>query len=247
LRFKLVETGATINAETRLILAIDFASPKAASEFIMRIGAPPIVYKIGLELIYAGGLPLVAELVSAGREVFLDAKLLDIGHTVERACASVAAIGATFLTVHASDIKTLWAAVRGREGSNLKLLGVTVLTNLSADDLAQQGHLATAEELALQRAQLAFDAGFDGVISSPWEAAALKQRFGRDFLIVTPGIRPTGADTGDQSRVMTPSEALCAGADYLVIGRPITQSPDPARAIQSVLDEMQAAFAVKPI
>lgn len=233
---------APTSPHSRLILAIDFASPKAASDFISRIGAPPIVYKIGLELIYAGGLPLAADLVAAGHEVFIDAKLLDIGHTVERACASVAAMGATFLTIHASDPKTLEAAARGRAGSKLKLLGVTVLTNLDANDLARQGHLMTAQELALRRAQMAFEAGFDGVIASPWEASALKQRFGRDFLIVTPGIRPTGVEAGDQSRIMTPSEAIRSGADYLVIGRPITQSPEPTQTLNIVIDEMRAAF-----
>ncbi len=236
-------SSTAINAQSRLIVAIDFASPKKALDFIDRIGAPPIIYKIGLELIYAGGLPLAAELIAAGHEVFLDAKLLDIGHTVERACASVAAMGAAFLTIHASDAKTLSAAVRGREGSKLKLLGVTVLTNLNAGDLVQQGHAMMAEDLALQRARLACDAGFSGVVASGWEAQRIKQTLGRDFLAVIPGIRPQGAEIGDQSRIMTPAEAIRAGADYLVVGRPITQSADPAKALENVLKEMRSAFA----
>ncbi len=237
---------APTDPQSRLVLAIDFATPSLASSFIERIGAPPIIYKIGLELIYAGGLPLAAELIAAGRDVFLDAKLLDIGHTVERACASVAAMGAALVTVHASDPKTLAAAVRGRDGSKLKILGVTVLTNLGADDLIQQGHALSPEDLAVQRARLARDAGLDGVVASGWEAGRIKRELGRDFLAVIPGIRPQGAGKGDQMRVMTPTEAIHVGADYLVIGRPITQSADPAMALQGVVQEMTAAFEKPP-
>ena len=159
--------------------------------------------------------------------MFLDAKLLDIEATVERATAAIARTGAEFLTVHAVDRKTLDAAVRGRGGSKLKLLGVTVLTNLGPADLIQQGTDIPPGELVLHRAMLAKEAGFDGVVASGLEAASIREASGTGFLIVTPGIRPKGSATQDQTRIVTPGDAISAGADYLVVGRPITAAPDP--------------------
>lgn len=229
------------NAAQRLMLAVDFASLAEAEAFVTGIGTPPLVYKIGLELIYAGGLPLAARLIAQGRKVFIDAKLFDIGHTVERATASIAALGASFLTVHATDTKTLASAVRGRAGAPLKLLAVTVLTNLTQSDMDSQGINLNLPDIVLRRALLARDAGFDGVVASAGEAALLRDAAGSELLIVTPGIRPVGADRGDQSRVMTPAQAIAAGADYLVVGRPVTQARDPHAALEAILSEISRA------
>ena len=199
------------------------------------------VFKIGMELVYAGGLDLVHELAQEGEKVFLDLKLLDIGHTVMQATKTVARLGATFLTVHGVDEKTLKAAVEGRADSSLKLLGVTVMTNLDQADLRQQGITGfSPAQLAVKRAKMATDCGFDGVITSGHEAAAIRAAIGLPGLIITPGIRTAGADIGDQSRVMTPAKALQAGADYLVIGRPVTQAKDPVAAVEEIAGQIDA-------
>jgi orotidine-5'-phosphate decarboxylase len=229
-------------ARDRLILALDVPSADAARALIERLGDSVGVYKIGLELLFAGGLTLAAELVERGGRVFIDAKLLDIEATVERATAAVARTGAHFLTVHAVDRKTLDAARRGRGDSSLKLLGVTVLTNLSPADLVQQGIDMPPAELVLHRAKLAQEAGFDGVVASGQEAAAIRDDAGPDFLIVTPGIRPAGGASHDQARIVTPAMAIAAGADYLVVGRPITAAPDPCAAAQAIVAEIAAAL-----
>jgi orotidine-5'-phosphate decarboxylase len=174
--------------------------------------------------------------------VFLDAKLLDIEATVERATTAIAKTGVHFLTVHATDRKTLDAAVRGRGDSALKLLGVTVLTNLDRADLSQQGIEMPPLALVQERARLSQDAGFDGIVASGKEAAALRERL-RNFLIVTPGIRQAGADAQDQARVVTPSDAVEAGADSLVIGRPITRARDPRAAAETIAEEIAGASA----
>jgi orotidine-5'-phosphate decarboxylase len=229
-------------ARDRLILALDVPSADAARALIERLGDSVGVYKIGLELLFAGGLTLAAELVERGGRVFIDAKLLDIEATVERATAAVARTGAHFLTVHAVDRKTLDATRRGRGDSGLKLLGVTVLTNLSPADLVQQGIDMPPAELVLHRAKLAQEAGFDGVVASGQEAAAIRDDAGPDFLIVTPGIRPAGGASHDQARIVTPAMAIAAGADYLVVGRPITAAPDPCAAAQAIVAEIAAAL-----
>jgi len=225
----------------RLIVALDFPAPGPARALADALGDLPVTLKIGLELIYAGGLDLVRELVEEGRSIFLDAKLLDIPNTVERSAASAAALGVTFLTVHGTDAKTLGAAVRGRGSAGTKLLAITVLTSLDEADLREQGIAASAEEMVLRRARLAAGAGFDGVVASPKEAAAIRATMGDRLLIVTPGIRPAGAVSADQARVATPADALRAGADYLVVGRPITAAADPRAAAQAILAEMASA------
>ena len=226
----------------RIIVALDVPHVDEARALIKKLGDSVGVYKIGLELIFAGGLALARELVAQGRRVFLDAKLLDIEATVERATAAIARTGAHFLTVHATDRKTLDAAVRGRGDSALKLLGVTVLTNLDRADLSQQGIEMPPLALVQERARLSQDAGFDGIVASGKEAAALRERL-RNFLIVTPGIRQAGTDAQDQTRVVTPSKRVEAGADYLVIGRPITRAPDPRAAAEAIAAEIAAASA----
>lgn len=227
----------------RLVVALDVPSIEEAKALIETLGDSVGVYKIGLELLFSGGFDLARELAAQGHAVFIDAKLLDIEATVERATAAVAASGAAFLTVHALDAKTLDAAVRGRADSKLKLLGVTVLTNLVREDLKEQGVDRSPEELAVYRAMLAQEAGFDGVVASGVEAAALRNALGPGVLIVTPGIRPKGAERNDQTRTISPAEAIAAGADYLVVGRPITRAPDPRQAAEAIVEEIASALS----
>lgn len=233
----------TLKASDRLIVALDVPTPDDARELIEKIGNHAGVFKIGLELLYNGGMELARDLAKQGRKVFIDAKLLDIPHTVERATANIADAGATFLTVHGHDIKTMEAAMRGRGFHDLKLLAVTVLTSLDKADLEQQGSAMAPDELVLHRAHLRHDAGFDGIIASGHEAAAVRAAIKDDFLIITPGIRPAGSAVGDQARVMTPEKAIKAGADYLVVGRPIIQAADPGKAAALIVDEIESAHS----
>jgi orotidine-5'-phosphate decarboxylase len=228
----------------RLIAALDVPSVEQAKALIDTLGDSVGVYKIGLELLFSGGFALARELASHGRPVFVDAKLLDIEATVERATAIIAESGAAFLTVHAMDRKTIAAAARGRGDSKLKLLGVTVLTNLSRADLAEHGVDEAPLAVVQRRAMMARDGGFDGIIASGQEARALRERL-RQSLIVTPGIRPAGADVQDQTRVVTPKAAIEAGADYIVVGRPITRAGDPRAAAEAIVAEIAEAKSSK--
>ncbi|MCF6199574.1 MAG: orotidine-5'-phosphate decarboxylase [Hyphomicrobiaceae bacterium] len=223
----------------RIIVALDFPSIEEARDMAKQLRGRVGVFKIGMELVYSGGLELARELAGQGEKVFLDLKLLDIGHTVMSATKAVSRLGVSFLTVHAVDEKTLLAAVEGRGDTALKLLGVTVMTNLDAKDLEQQGIAGLSpRDLAQKRAVMAANCGFDGVITSGHEAAFIRQSLGAQKLIITPGIRPAGADIDDQSRVMSPAQAVDAGADYLVIGRPITQAEDPVKAVEMIAREL---------
>jgi orotidine-5'-phosphate decarboxylase len=222
-------------AKDKLIVALDLPSYDDARALVDRLGDSVNFYKIGLELLFADGLSLARELKFEGKRVFLDLKFLDIGNTVERAVAAAAGLSVDFLTVHGHDTKTLKAAVRGRGGSKLKLLAVTVLTSLGRSDLEEQGISSTPADLVLRRARLAKEAGFDGVVASGQEAAAVRAELGPGFLIITPGIRLPGADSGDQSRVTTPEDALRAGANHLVVGRPINAAEDPKAAANAFL------------
>ena len=233
-------TTTDLAPKDRIVLALDVADLDEARSLVDTLGDSVGVFKIGLELVYRGGLGFAEELARRGRNVFLDAKLLDIEATIERATAAIAKTGAQFLTVHATDRKTLDAAVRGRGDSAMKLLGVTVLTNLDRADLAQQGIDMPPLALVQERARLAQDAGFDGIVASGKEAAALHERL-RDFLIFTPGIRPAGADANDQTRIVTPGDAIASGATYLVVGRPITRAADPRAAAAAIAEEIAAA------
>jgi orotidine-5'-phosphate decarboxylase len=245
-----VTPGATaiaydLEAERKLIVALDLPDPAEARDAWQALALSQAVCKVGLELIMAGGLELAKSLAADGVPVFVDAKLLDIANTVERATARVADLGVSFLTVHTPDRATAEAAARGREGRALKLLGVTVLTSLTEASLKQQGVAGAPGEIALRRAAFAADAGFDGVVSSPLEARSLKRAFKDRLLVVCPGVRPDGGSAvrgDDQQRVATPAEALLAGADYIVVGRPILAAPDPAAAARQILVEMAAAL-----
>jgi orotidine-5'-phosphate decarboxylase len=225
----------------KLIVALDLPSYDEARALVHCLGDTVSFYKIGLELLFSDGLPLAQELKGEGKRVFLDLKFLDIGNTVEHAVAAAARLGVDFITVHGHDTKTLKAAVRGREDSNLKLLAVTVLTNLDQSDLDEQGIAATPSGLVIGRARMAENAGFDGVIASGQEAAALRAETGPKFLIVTPGIRLPGAEVGDQTRVTTPEDALRFGANHIVVGRPINAAKDPKAAAEDFLAHIAKA------
>lgn len=228
-------------AKDRLIVALDMPTLEEAQRLVGMLGHSVSFYKVGLELLFAGGLELARALKAEGKRVFLDMKLLDIGNTVERAVANATDFGIDFLTVHGHDLKTMRAAVTGRGKSRLKLLAVTVLTNLTAEDLKQQGTSMAPSDLVLMRARLAHESGFDGVIASGQEAARIRQATGPDFLIVTPGIRLTGSASGDQERITTPDHAIAAGADYIVVGRPITQSDDPKSVAEVFIQHIRDA------
>ncbi len=227
-------------ARERLIVALDLASVTEAEAMVATLGDSVSFYKIGLELAFAGGLPMAQDLIRHGKQVFLDLKLHDIPNTVERACAQVAGLGATFLTVHAFP-QTMQAARRGAAGSRLQLLGVTVMTSTDDSDLAEAGYAFGVGDLVARRATQARAAGLDGLILSAAEARAVRAQFGRDFVLVTPGIRPAGSQPADQKRTMTPAEAIAAGADYLVVGRPVTQARDPRGAAEAIVVEIAAA------
>jgi orotidine-5'-phosphate decarboxylase len=229
-----------LDPRDRLILALDLSSVDAARAMVDRLGQSVGIYKIGYQLAYAGGLSFAEELVRAGKRVFLDLKLHDIGNTVAKGVESVARTGASFLTVHAYP-QTMKAAHEAAKGSSLKILAVTVLTSYDDADLAAAGYELGVGELAAARAEQARDIGLDGIVCSGEEAAMLRPIVGANVLLVTPGIRPAGAATGDQKRVMTPTAAIAAGADYLVVGRPILEAPDPKTAADGIVAEIARA------
>jgi orotidine-5'-phosphate decarboxylase len=223
-----------------LIVALDLDTRAEAETLIERLGDRVDFYKIGYQLCYGGdGLNLGKALLKAGKRVFFDLKLLDIDNTVEKGVAAIAATGATLLTVHAYP-KAMRAAARAASGSDLTVLGVTVLTSMDDSDLAEAGYTRDAAGLVALRAQQAREAGIGGVVCSPNEAEMVRTIAGPSFAIVTPGIRPAGSAFGDQKRVMGPRAALEAGATHLVVGRPISAAPDPAAAATAILDEMAA-------
>ena len=226
----------------RLIVPLDLPGVPAAEAMIARLGDSVTFYKIGYQLAYAGGLPLVRQLADAGKKVFLDLKLHDISNTVARGGESVASLGATFLTVHAYP-QTMKAAVEGRAGSDLKILAVTVLTSYDDGDLHAAGYRLSVADLVEARAQQAQVLGVDGLVCSPEEAAALRKIVGHQMHLVTPGVRPAGAAIGDQKRIMTPGRAIAAGADYLVVGRPVLEAADPKAAAEAIVAEITQALA----
>jgi orotidine-5'-phosphate decarboxylase len=226
----------------RLIVALDLPSVEEARRAVEAIGEAASFYKIGYQLAYAGGLAFAERLIGAGKKIFLDLKLHDIGNTVEEGVRSVARIGATFLTVHAYP-QTMRAAVAGKTDSTLKLLAVTVLTSYDDADAREAGYASPVEALVAERAAKAREIGIDGVVCAAWEAARVRAIVGPDRLIVTPGIRPAGAAVGDQKRVVTPADAIRAGVDHVVVGRPITGAADPKRAAEAIVAEMAEAGA----
>ena len=228
-------------ADPRLYFALDLPSVEQARELVTAVGDSVCSFKIGLQLLPIGGMGLARELKAAGKNIFLDFKFHDIDATVEKAVRSVASFGADLLTVHARP-SVMEAAARGANGTDLKILGVTVLTSLDKADLEAIGYRQNAKTLVLRRARQAQSSGIDGVVSSPLEAASIRKIVGPDFLIVTPGVRMPGGDKGDQKRVATPYDALTKnGASHIVIGRPINAARDPRAAAQSILANISGA------
>ena len=230
----------SLDARERLIVALDVPSVKAAEAMAARLGDSVSFYKIGYQLAFAGGLSLAAELIAAGKQVFLDLKLHDIGNTVTKGVESIARLGATFVTVHAYP-QTMKAAVEGKRGSTLRILAVTVLTSYDDADLAAAGYEMNVNELAAARAAQARDIGVDGLVCSAEEAATLRSIAGARMVLVTPGIRPSGSAAGDQKRIMTPARAIEAGADFLVVGRPVLEAGDPKAAADAIVAEIEKA------
>ncbi len=223
-----------------LIVALDLDSPEKARSLVSRLGESISIYKVGLELYTAAGMDFVRELRAAGKDVFLDLKLYDIGETVKRAVDRIAAAGVRFTTVHGSRA-VMRAAVEGRGNSSLQLLAVTVLTSFDQDDLADLGYPCSVEDLVGLRVRNAVETGIDGIVCSPLEARRVREIAGPKAVLVTPGVRSAGAGKGDQKRVATPAEAIRDGANYLVIGRQITRAEDPAAEAAKLLDEVASA------
>ena len=232
---------SAIAPKDRLIVALDLPGVEPAEAMIERLGDSVTFYKIGYQLSYAGGLPLVQKLTAAGKKVFIDLKLHDIGNTVARGVESLSSLGATFLTVHAYP-QTMQAAVEARGNSGPKILAVTVLTSYNEADVEEAGYRLTIADLVATRARQAKALGVDGIVCSPEEVAALRAIVGEAMSLVTPGIRPAGSASGDQKRIMTPARAIAAGADYLVVGRPVVEAADPKAAADSIQAEIAQAL-----
>ena len=232
-----------VDARDRLIVALDLPDIKTAEHLIRELDGAVTFFKVGLVLQMASGAEeFVRDLIHSGKKVFLDYKYYDIAETMKKAVARVAELGVSFLTIHGTS-NVIRGAVAGRGTSDLKLFTVTVLTNLDRADVAELGYPAqTVEELVLFRARKALEAGCDGVIASGREAKAIKTLSKDKLLVVTPGIRPDGYPEDDQKRTVTPAQAVAAGADYLVVGRPITGAPDPKGTAKVMVEEMQRAF-----
>jgi orotidine-5'-phosphate decarboxylase len=225
----------------RLIVGLDLPDVEAAEAMIARLGDSVTFYKIGYQLAYAGGLPLIRKLADAGKKVFADLKLHDIGNTVASGVESVTKLGATFLTVHGYP-QTMKAAVQGRAGSSLKILAVTVLTSYDDDDLHAAGYRLGVTDLVEARARQAQALGVDGIVCSPEEVANLRRIVGHQMSLVTPGVRPAGSAPGDQKRVMTPGRAIAAGADHVVVARPVMQAADPRAVAEAIVEEITLAL-----
>jgi len=225
----------------KLIIGLDVPSVEEARTVVERIGDAGTFYKIGYQLAYAGGFEFARELIGQGKKVFLDLKLHDIGNTVEAGVRSVARLGATFLTVHAYP-QTMRAAMAGKAGTSLKILAVTVLTSYDDNDLVEAGYVpGPAAELVARRAGQARDLNVDGIVCAATEAERVRAILGPDRLIVTPGIRPAGADAGDQKRIVTPAEGIRLGANHLVVARPIVKAADPRAAVEAIVREIAQA------
>ncbi len=228
-----------MSVDNPIIVALDVESAGEAHGLVARLGPSVNFYKVGMELYAAAGMQIVRELLDQGKDVFLDMKFYDIGETVKRAVAQVARTGVRFLTVHGS-VPVMRAAAEGRAGSNLQLLAVTVLTSFDDRDLADLGYTCSCSELVAMRVRKAREAGLDGLVCSPLEAASVRRIAGPEAILVTPGVRSAGASKGDQKRVATPREAIEWGADYLVMGRQITRAADPQAEVARVLEEIRS-------
>ncbi len=228
-----------LKADPRLYVALDLPNVDAAQAMVNQLGDNVVSYKVGLQLLPLGGAEFGQRLKAQGKNVFYDFKLHDIGATVEKATRSIATLGADLLTVHARP-DVMASAAAGRGESDLKILGVTVLTSLDKAALEAIGYQDTAEDLVMRRVDQAIAAGIDGVVSSPLEASIIRARVPDDFLVVTPGVRMAGGDKADQMRIATPQDALRFGASQIVVGRPITAASDPVAAARAIISNMSA-------
>ena len=233
----------TSEIRNRLIVALDVPSVEEAEAVIDSLGDTISFYKIGYQLAFVGGLDLAKRLKADGKHVFLDMKLLDIDNTIEKAVTNIVKMDFDMLTLHAYP-KAMRAAVKAASDSRLCLLGVTVLTSMDADDLEEAGYIGQPGDLVLKRAAQARDAKMGGIVCSAQEAASVRAVLGPDMAVVTPGIRPSGSDAGDQKRVVTPAKAIASGASHLVVGRPIVAANDREAAANAILEEMAEALAV---
>jgi len=229
-----------VSPRDRLIVALDVPTRGAAETIVEGLGDTVNFYKIGYQLLFADGLALTQDLTRMGKRVFLDVKLHDIANTVAKGVENIARSGATFLTVHAYP-QTMRAAVAARAGSQLRLIAVTVLTSYDDGDLGEAGYALGVEDLVADRAAQARQIGLDGLVCAAEEVVALRRIVGPDLILVTPGIRPLGAGANDQKRVMTPARAIAAGADYLIIGRPVVEAENPQLAAAAIVEEMDRA------
>ena len=223
----------------RLIVALDHSSVEEAQAMVSRLGDAVTFYKIGYQLAFAGGITFARTLTDAGKQVFIDLKLHDIGNTVAQGVKSVARLGATFLTVHAYP-QTMKAAVDARE-KGLRILAVTVLTSHDDNDMIEAGYSSSVSALVARRAEQARDIGVDGLVCSGEEVGKLRAIVNTKLSLVTPGIRPAGSAADEQKRIATPAAAIAAGADYLVVGRPIIAAPDPRAAAEAIVAEILQA------
>jgi orotidine-5'-phosphate decarboxylase len=230
-----------MDARERLIVGLDVPTLGEAEKMVSTLGDSVSFYKIGYQLVFAGGLEFARDLARDGKKIFLDMKLLDIDNTVASGVENIAKMGMSMLTLHAYP-KAMRAAVEAARGSGLCLLGVTVLTSMDEADLAEAGYSGDPRSLVLRRAEQARAAGMGGIVCSAEESEVVREVVGPDMAIVTPGIRPTGSDRGDQKRVMTPYDALKAGSTHLVVSRPIVKADDPKQAAKAILDEMVSAL-----
>ncbi len=243
-----------MSSREKLIVALDYPSADAAARVVEKLHGRAGMFKVGAELIAAEGLVMARHLVASGEKVFLDLKLHDIPNTVRAAAREAARGGVDLLSVHASGGRAMMeaalegvrAGAPGRDASRPLVVAVTVLTSLASGDLDELGVSGTPEDAVVRLAGLAQKAGLDGVVASPREIAAVRRACGPRFVIVTPGIRPAAAASNDQARIATPESAVRAGADYLVVGRPITGADDPQAALEAVVIEMDKAASAAP-
>jgi orotidine-5'-phosphate decarboxylase len=226
-------------AKDRLIVGLDVPNVSEATDIVKKLGSSVSHYKIGYQLVFAGGLEFARELARDGKKIFLDMKLLDIDNTVASAVENIVKMGMTMLTLHAYP-KAMKAAVEAAKGSNLCLLGVTVLTSMDEQDLIDAGYEYDPHTLVLRRAEQTRRIGMGGIVCSAEEAAAVRKVVGAELAVVTPGIRPAGAEKGDQKRVMTPADAIRAGASHLVVARPIVKAADPLDAARAIIAEIES-------
>ncbi len=232
----------SMNARDRLIVGLDLPTVAESEKIVATLGDDVFFYKIGYQLVFAGGLEFARDLAATGKRVFLDMKLLDIDNTVAKGVENIVKMGMSMLTLHAYP-KAMKAAVEAAKGSDLCLLGVTVLTSMDEQDVIDAGYEYDPRTLVLRRAEQARAAGMGGIVCSAEEAVAVRRIIGPDMALVTPGIRPAGAEKGDQKRVMTPGDAIRAGSSHLVVGRPIVKAPDPLAMSRAILAEMADALS----